>query len=172
MTTENIDTQIVKAQQRVEKLNKRKAKLATQAELEKRKAELTRGMGKAVKDTLTALKLDIPAEGIALFIHKGENGGVLVDVKIGKGRGTDGRKSISTLGHSGFILPDGSKVASAAKVLDHFGVVHANDSSARLILTWVRDNPDKAKGVQVLIGKEKASLIEAVNCLYENESGI
>jgi len=77
--------------------------------------------------------------------------------------GNGNRKSISDLGHSGFVLADGTKVDSAAAVLDHFKAPHKGDSAARLLLSWTRDNPDKAETVKVIIGKEKVSLVEAVS---------
>jgi len=156
-----IDAQIKRAQERVAKLNQRKARVEAQAELARRKAELTQAVHKAVKEALNGLKLDIPPEGFAFYVHKGDNGGLLLDVKIGKGSGNN-KKSISALGPSGFVLPDGSKVSSATAVLDHFGVPHKGDSAARLILRFARENPDKAKGVTVQIGKEKVPLTEAV----------
>jgi hypothetical protein len=105
-----------------------------------------------------------------MLVHTGsgpekEGRSLGVDVRIGRGKsnGNGSRKSISVLGASGFVLPDGSKVDSAAAVLDHFKHPHKNDSAARLILGWARDNPDKAETVKVIIGKERVSLSEAVN---------
>lgn len=167
--TDTVDPRVAREQERVKRAEERLAKakrrekqIAEEAELEKRRAELTRGISAAVKKVVTDLGLPVPAEGMTIFVHPGENG-LGVDAAFGRKRGSnDNRRTISDLGHSGFILPDGSKVGSAAKVLDAFGHPHKNDSAARLILTWAKDNPDKAKGVQVIIGKEKITLVEAV----------
>lgn len=88
-----------------------------------------------------------------------------VDVRIGRGKanGNGSRKTISALGVSGYVLPDGTKVDSEAAVLDHFKAPHKNDSAARLILGWAKDNPDKAETVKVIIGKAQVPLTEAVN---------
>jgi len=163
----DIDSQITKAREKIKKLEQRKAKVAAEAELTKRLSEITQGVQGAVKQALGGLKLTIPADGLTIFVHpEGDNGTLGVDVKIGKGsrNGSNGnRKSISALGISEYILPNGTKVDSAAAVLDHFKHPHKNDSAARLILGWARDNPDKAETVKVAIGKERISLSEAVN---------
>jgi hypothetical protein len=161
---DNIDSQIAKAQERIKKLQQRKANVAAEAELQRRKAEITLGIQKGVKEALGTLKLDVPPEGITVFIHKEGDSGLGVDVKLGKGsrNGSNGsRKTISDLGISEYVLPDGSKVGSASAVLDHFKHPHKNDSAARLILGWAKDHPTEAETVKVIIGKEKVSLKEA-----------
>ena len=152
------------AKERLAKVEQREKAIAAEVEVNRRKAELTQAVNKAVKEALSALKLDVPAEGLTLFVHgEGEGNGLGVDVKIGKGKNGNGnRKSISALGHSGFVLPDGTKVTTASGVLDAFNAPHQGDSAARVLLTWVRDNPDEAAGVKVIIGKEKVSLPEAI----------
>jgi len=154
------------ARERLQKAEQREKAIAAEVELTKRRAEITHAVQTGVKQALGALKLDIPPEGLTLFVHgDGDNGGFGVDVKIGRGKsnGNGSRKSISALGASGYVLPDGTKVDSAAAVLDHFGHPHKNDSAARLILGWAKDHPTEAETVKVIIGKERVSLSEAVN---------
>jgi hypothetical protein len=170
--TDNIDPRLVQqrertkaARERLEKAQQREKAITAEVELTKRLSEITQSVQSAVKQALSTLKLDIPPEGITLFVHAdGDNGGFGVDVKIGraKSNGNGSRKSISVLGVSGYVLPDGSKVDSAAAVLDHFKHPHKNDSAARLILGWARENPDKAETVEVIIGKAQVSLTEAI----------
>jgi len=157
---------IKKARESLAKAEKREKEIAAEVAVVARRAEITQGVQSAVKQALGTLKLDLPPEGISLFVHsEGENGSLGVDVKIGKGKsnGNGDRKTISSLGASGYILPDGTKVDSAAAVLDHFKQPHKNDSAARLILTWAKDSPDKAATVKVIIGKTQVPLTEAVN---------
>jgi len=171
--TDNIDPRLVrerertkKARERLAKAEQREKQIAAEVELTKRLSEITQSVQGAVKQALGTLKLDLPPEGITLFVHgEGDNGGFGVDVKIGRGKsnGNGSRKSISILGVSGYVLPDGTKVDSAAAVLDHFKAPHANDSAARLILGWAKEHPTEAESVKVVIGKEKVSLTEAVN---------
>jgi hypothetical protein len=169
--TDNIDPRLVrerertkKARERLQKAEQREKAITAEVEVSKRLAEITQSVQGAVKQALGTLKLDLPPEGLTLFVHS-DNGSLGVDVKIGRGKsnGNGSRKSISALGASGFILPDGSKVASASAVLDHFKAPHHNDSAARLILGWAKENPDEAGTVKVIIGKTQVSLIEAVS---------
>ncbi|MGA2286388.1 MAG: hypothetical protein ABSG55_08985 [Dehalococcoidia bacterium] len=155
---------IKKARERLQKAEQREKQIAAEVELTKRRAEITQAVHGAVKQALGTLKLDLPPEGLTLFVH-GENGSFGVDVKIGGGKsnGNGNRRSISALGVSGYVLPDGSKVDSAAAVLDHFKQPHKNDSAARLILGWAKDNPDDAATVKVVIGKTQVPLSEAIN---------
>ena len=172
--TDNIDPRLAKerervkaAKERLDKATAREKAITAEVEVSKRLSEITQGVQGAVKEALSNLKLNIPSEGLTLFVFpEGDNGGFSVSVKIGRGKSGNGngnRKSISDLGHSGFILADGTKVDSAAAVLDHFKAPHKGDSAARLLLSWTRDNPDKAQGVKVIIGKTQVSLVEAVN---------
>jgi len=154
-----------KARERLAKAEQREKEIAAEVELTKRLSDLTQGVQSAVRQVLGTLKLTIPAEGLTLFAHPdGDNGSLGVDVKIGKGKNGNGdRKSISSLGASGYILPDGTKVTTASAVLDAFNAPHKNDSAARLILGWAKDNPDEAATVKVIIGKTQVPLTEAVN---------
>jgi len=172
--TDNIDPRLAKerdrvkaAKERLDKATAREKAIVAELEVSKRLSEITQGVQGAVKEALSNLKLNIPSEGLTLFVHADSEGnGFGVDVKIGRGKSGNGngnRKSISDLGHSGFILANGTKVDSAAAVLDHFKHPHKGDSAARLLLSWTRDNPDKAETVKVIIGKEKVSLVEAVS---------
>lgn len=172
--TDNIDPRLAKerdrvkaAKERLDKATAREKAITAEVEVSKRLSEITQGVQGAVKEALSNLKLNIPSEGLTLFVFpEGDNGGFSVSVKIGRGKSGNGngnRKSISDLGHSGFVLADGTKVDSAAAVLDHFKAPHKGDSAARLLLSWTRDNPDQAATVKVIIGKEKVSLIEAVS---------
>lgn len=172
--SESIDPRLVKerervkaAKERLDKATAREKRIAAELEVSKRLAEITQSVQGAVKAALSTLKLDIPNEGLSLFVHpEGENGTLGVDVRIGRGKANgngDGRKTITALGHSGFVLPDGTKVDSAAAVLDFFGHPHKNDSAARLIIGWAKDNPDKAETVKVIIGKTQVSLTEAAD---------
>ena len=171
--TDNIDPRLVRERERIMKAKERLAKaearekaIAAEVELTKRLSDLTQGIQSAVKQALGTLKLTIPTEGLTLFVHpEGDNGSLGVDVKIGKGKsnGNGDRKSISSLGVSGYILPDGTKVTTASAVLDHFKAPHKNDSAARLILGWTKDHPDEAATVKVIIGKTQVPLTEAVN---------
>jgi len=153
-----------KARERLAKAEAREKAITAEVEVTKRLAEITQSVQSAVKQALTTLKLTIPADGLTIFIHpEGENGSLGVDVKIGKAKSNgNGRKTISALGHSGFILPDGTKVTTASAVLDAFSAPHKGDSAARVLLTWAKDHPTEAETVKVVIGKEKVSLPEAV----------
>jgi len=171
--SESIDPRLVKerervkaAKERLDKATAREKQITAEVEVSKRLAEITQGVQDAVKNTLATLKLDIPPEGLTLFVHPaGEGNGFGVDVKIGRGKsnGNGSRKTISALGVSGYVLPDGTKVDSAAAVLDHFKHPHKNDSAARLIIGWAKDHPTEAETVKVIIGKTQVSLTEAVN---------
>ena len=155
------------AEDRLAKAKEREKAITAEVEVSKRLAEITQSVQGAVRQALTDLKLVIPSEGLTLFVHADSEGnGFGVDVKIGKGKSGNGngsRKTISDLGISEYILPDGSKVGSASAVLDHFKHPHKNDSAARLILGWVKDHPTEAATVKAVIGKEKIALTEAVN---------
>lgn len=171
--TDNVDPRLArererikKARERLQNAEQREKQIAAEVELTKRLSEITQTIQGAVKQALGTLKLELPPEGLTLFVHsEGDNGGFGVDVKIGKGKsnGNGSRKSISALGVSGYVLADGTKVDSAAAVLDHFKHPHKNDSAARLILGWAKDNPDEAKTVKAIIGKTQVPLSEAVN---------
>jgi hypothetical protein len=169
--TDNIDLRLVQQRERTKKMRERLAKaeqrekrIAAEAELMKRLSEITQGIQKGVKEALNDLKLDVPEDGIMVIIHKaGDSGDFDVDVKIGKSKRNGNRKSIRTLGVSGYVLPDGSKVASASAVLDHFKHPHKGHFATRLIVDWAKDNPNKAETVEVIIGKDKVALTEAVN---------
>jgi hypothetical protein len=159
---------IKKARERLAKAEQREKAIAAEVELTKRLSDLTQGVQSAVKQALSTLKLTIPADGLTIFIHpEGDNGSLGVDVKIGKGKsnGNGSRKSIGSLGHSGFVLPDGTKVETASAVLDHFKQPHKNDSAARLILGWAKDHPSDAATVKVIIGKTQIPLNEAVKSI-------
>ena len=168
-----IDPRLVRERERIKKAKERLAKaearekaIAAEVEVSKHLADITHGVQGAVRQALSDLKLTIPADGLTISVHpEGDNGSFGVDVRIGKakGNGNGDRKTISSLGVSGYILPDGTKVDSAAAVLDHFKAPHKNDSAARLILTWTKDHPDEAATVKVIIGKTQVPLTEAVN---------
>ena len=156
---------IKQAKEKLAKAEQREREIAAEVEVGKRLTEITHGVQGAVKQALATLKLDLPPDGLTIFIHpEGENGSLGIDVKIGRGKsnGNGDRKSISALGVSKYILPNGEEVTSASMVLDHFKQPHSGDSGARLILRWAKDNPDEAATVKVIIGKEKVSLSEAV----------
>jgi hypothetical protein len=169
--TDKIDLRLVQQRERTKKMRERLAKaeqrekqIAAEVEVMRRLNEITQGIQKGVKEALNDLKLDVPEDGIMVFIHKaGESGDFGVDVKIGKSKSNGNRKSIRTLGVSGYVLPDGSKVTSASAVLDHFKHPHRGHFATKLILDWAKDNPDKAETVKVIIGREKVPLTEAVN---------
>jgi len=176
MTDTTVDPRLARERDRIKKARERLAKaearekaIAAEVEVTKRLSEITQSVQSAVKQALSTLKLDLPADGLTIFIHKewseGNNGGFGVDVKIGKGKsnGNGDRKTISSLGVSEYVLPDGTKVTTASAVLDHFKQPHKNDSAARLILGWTKDHPDEAATVKVIIGKTQVPLTEAVN---------
>ena len=169
--TDNIDLRLAKLRERTKAMRERLAKaeqrekrIAAEVGLTERRNEITQGIQKGVREALNDLKLDVPEDGITVFIHKaGDSGDFGVDVKIGKSNGKGNRESIRTLGVSGYVLPDGSRVGSASAVLGHFKHPHKGHFATKLILDWAKDNPDKAETVKVIIGKDKVPLTEAVN---------
>jgi len=177
---DTIDPRLVRERERIKKAKERLAKaaqrekqIAAELEVSKRRAEITQSVQGAVKQALSTLKLDLPPDGLTLFIHReGDNGSFGVDVKLGNGKSSNGngsRKSITLLGYTGFVLPDGSEVKTPAGVLDHFkhphfvkGKSNNGDAAQREILKWAKDNPGEAETVKVVIGKERVSLSEAL----------
>ena len=94
--TDNIDPRLAKerervkaAKERLDKATAREKQIAAEVEVSKRKAEITEAVQGAVRQALSTLKLDIPPEGLTLFVHgDGEGNGFGVDVRIGRGKAT------------------------------------------------------------------------------------
>lgn len=167
-------------------LAKREAELEA-AKVEKANAgkldEFGLYVSSAVSDAVTSVGVMIPAAGLWLHVTASEAGNPpAVSVlksppratrAAGGGRkpkasaGNGERLSISALGITEFVLPDGNTVKSPQALLDTFKAPYygkgGGDQPSRQIYRWIKDNPAIAAEILVKMADGSTpTLIEAV----------
>lgn len=180
---ERDDAELARLAERMAKVRERRETHVTDEQLSEKRDQLSLAIAQAAKDIVADVGISVPAKGLTILLTPTESGELQAQVLVGKragagagagrkrgGNGT-GRKSLTEIEYSGFVLPDGSEVKSPAKVLDAFGHPHqaagtGGDAAHREILRFARDNPDKAEGIQVTLKSgEVMTLKEAAEAM-------